>query len=146
MGSLISTIMANLFMESFETRALSTSTNSASVWKRYVDDIFVVQNLTHKNEFLEHINSVDPCIQLTVEEAWHGSMLFLDTLVMPQSDGTLATTEYRKPTHTDQYLQWDSNHTISTKHSVVITLSHRQRLYVPTSNYCNKKKITCKKS
>ena len=32
---------------------------------------------------------------------------------------------YRKPTHTDLYLQWDSNHTVSSKYSVVGSLHHR---------------------
>ena len=39
--------------------------------------------------------------------------------------GVLSTTVYRKPTHTDLYLQWDSNHTVSSKYSVVGTLHHR---------------------
>ena len=32
---------------------------------------------------------------------------------------------YRKPTHTDLYLQWDGNHTVSSKCSVVGSLHHR---------------------
>ena len=54
--------------------------------------------------------------------------LFLDTLVIPQLDGSLNTTVYRKPTNTDLYLQWDSHHTIATKYSVVNTLQHRVRV------------------
>ena len=34
---------------------------------------------------------------------------------------------YRKPTHTDQYLQWDSHHHLSAKFSVIHTLSHRAK-------------------
>ena len=56
-----------------------------------------------------------------------GSMPFLDTLVIPRSDGSFSTTVYRKPTHTDLYLQWDSHHTIAAKYSVVNTLHHRTR-------------------
>ena len=32
---------------------------------------------------------------------------------------------YRKPTHTNQYLQWDSHHHLSAKFIVIHTLSHR---------------------
>ena len=39
----------------------------------------------------------------------------------------LETTVYRKPTHTDQYLQWDSHHPMSSKYSVVGTLYHRAK-------------------
>ena len=54
-------------------------------------------------------------------------MPFLDTLVTPQSDGSLATTVYRKPTHTKQYLQWDSHHAIANKYSIISTLLHRAK-------------------
>ena len=63
-----------------------------SLWKRYVDDTFVIQE-QHKKEFFQHINSIDPNIKFTVETTKaDGSMPFLDTLVTPQSDGSLATT------------------------------------------------------
>ena len=49
----------------------------------------------------------------------------MDTIVKPEDDGSLSITVYRKPTHTDQYLQWDSHHHLSAKVSVIQTLSHR---------------------
>ena len=75
-----------------------------------------------------------------------GSMPFLDTLVTPCSDGSLSTRVYRKPTHTDLYLQWDSHHTIAAKYSVVRTLHHREKLYVQPSSYWMKKNIIYKRS
>ena len=51
----------------------------------------------------------------------------MDTLVTPCSDGSLSTKAYRKPTHTDLYLQLDSHHTIAAKYSVVSTLQHRAK-------------------
>ena len=54
-------------------------------------------------------------------------MPFLDILVMPNEDGSLSATVYRKPTHTDLYLHWDSHHTIPSKYSVTGTLYHRAK-------------------
>ena len=54
-------------------------------------------------------------------------MPFLDTLVIPQPDGSLMITVYKKPIHTYQYLQWDSHHAISAKYSVISTLYHRTK-------------------
>ena len=71
---------------------------------------------------------MDSNIQFTTEEpGTDGSLPFLDILITPDKDGRLETTVYRKPTHMDQYLQWDSHHTISSKYSVVGTLHHRGR-------------------
>ena len=99
-----------------------------SLWKRYVDDTFVIQEEQHKDEFFNHINSLDLNIKFTVETTKaDGSMPFLDTLVTPKSDGSLATTVYRKPTHTNQYLQWDSHHAIANKYSIISSLLHRAK-------------------
>ena len=125
MGSPISPIVANLYMENFETRAISTSPQPPLMWKRFVDDTCVIIKEAHKQEFLEHINSIDPHIQFTSEDSKdNGSMPFLDMLITPTEDGRLNTTVYRKPTHTDMYLKWDSHHPISSKYSVVGTLHH----------------------
>ena len=68
MGSPVSPVLANVYMEAFEDRALSTAVNPPRWWKRFVDDTFVILKKDHKEEFLQHINSVDPSIQFTTEE------------------------------------------------------------------------------
>ena len=123
MGSPVSPIVANLYMEYLEQKALSTA---PKFWCRYVDDTFVIHKEGNKQGFLQHINSVDPAIRFTVEDNKEdGSIPFLDTIVKPEVDGSLSITVYRKPTQTDQYLQWDSHHHLSAKFSVIQTLSHR---------------------
>ena len=109
-------IVANLYMENFEVRALSTSPNPPLMWKRFVDDTFVAMKKAHKEEFLTHLNSVDKNMQFTTEEPRpDGSLPFLDILITTDKDDRLDTTVYRKPTHTDQYMHWDSHHTISSQ-------------------------------
>ena len=128
MGSPMSPVLANLYMEAFEDRALSTAVNPPRWWKRFVDDTFVILKKDHKEEFLQHINSVDPSIQFTTEEQKEdGSIPFLYILVTPQEDGTLTSKVYSKPAHTDQYLQWDSHHNLACKYSVINTLTHRAK-------------------
>ena len=111
-----------------EQKALSTALHPPGSGAGYVDDTFVIHKEVDKQGFLQHINSVDPAIEFTVEDNKEdGSIPFLDSIVKPEADGTLFTTVYRKPTHTDQYLQWDSHHHLSAKFSVIHTLSHRAK-------------------
>ena len=81
-----------------------------------------------KASFLEHLSSIDKHIQSTGEESGKdGSISFLDILILLDEEGSLKTTVYRKPTHTDLYLQWDSNHTVSSKYNVVGPLHLRAK-------------------
>ena len=113
-------------MESFEVEAIRSAPHPPYLWKRFVDDAFTIIESSKKNEFLEHINSIDSHIQFTVEDQRSdGAMPFLDILITPRREGYFSTSGYRKPTHTDLYLQWDSHHTLTSKYSVIGTLQHR---------------------
>ena len=126
MGSPVSPIVANLYVVYLKQKALSTVPHPPRFWHRYVDDTFVIHKEANEQSLLQHINSVDPAIRFTLEDNKEdGSIPFLDTIVKPEVDGSLSITVYRKPTHTDQYLQWDSHHHLSAKLSVIQTLSHR---------------------
>ena len=126
MGSPISPIVANLYMENFEVEAIRSASHPPYLWKRFVDDTFTIIDSSHKSEFLEHIISIDEHIQFTCEDHREdGSMPFLDIFITPKEDGSLSTSVYRKPKHTDLYLQWDSHHTLTSKFSVIGTLHHR---------------------
>ena len=123
MGSPLSPIVAKLYMESFEVEAIRSAPHATYLWKRFVDDTFTILQSSQKNGFLEHINSIDQHIQFTAEDQRSdGAMPFLDILITPGKDGCLSTSVFRKPTHTDLYLQWDSYHTLTSKYSMIGTL------------------------
>ena len=139
MGSPISPIVANLFMEEFEVRAIQTANNPPKMWKRFVDDTCVILKSANKEEFFHHINHIDQRIQFTSEESKpDGSIPFLDCLVTPQADGSIVTAVYRKPTHTDMYLHWDSYHHLAAKYSVINTLRHRAKTVCTTKQLLEK--------
>ena len=113
-------------MELFDREALWFAL-TPQFWFRYVDATWAIQQRVHKQECLEHINSIDPAIKFTVEGTQgNGSIPFLDTLVTPEANNSQSFTVYHKPTHTDQYLQLDSHHNVSTKYSVIGTLTYLQ--------------------
>jgi hypothetical protein len=51
----------------------------------------------------------------------NGHLAFLDLNVHRTVEGELETDVYRKPTHTDKYLSYDSHHPVSHKRSVAKT-------------------------
>ena len=67
MGSPVSPIVANLYMEYLEQKALSTAP-PPRFWHRFLDDTFFIHKEVNKQDFLQQINNVDPAIKFTVED------------------------------------------------------------------------------
>lgn len=59
MGSPVSAVIANLYMESFEERALKICPPECAprVWKRYVDNTFIITARSSTNDLLTHMNA-----------------------------------------------------------------------------------------
>ena len=86
---------------------------------KIVDDTFAKIHEYFDNEFMGHLNSIDENIKFTTEPETEGKLPFLDSCATLNDDGSLDHTVYRKPTHTDQYLNFDSNHHLQHKRFVV---------------------------
>jgi len=78
MGSPVSIVVATIVMEDIESRAMKTSFCAPRLWKRYVDDAFVLTDHNHLTNFSDHINKVEPSIKFAMETATNGSVPFLD--------------------------------------------------------------------
>ena len=70
-------------------------------------------------------------------------LAFLDTAVLREPDGRLTTSVYRKPTHTDQYLAYDSHHPQSVKRGIVKCLYERAKRLVTKPSVISEEKNIC---
>ena len=89
-----------------------------------MDDTHTKLKKAYAEEFTDHLNSLDPDIKFTFEKQQNISLAFLDTLTVVKEDGSLQIRIYRKKTHTDQYLNFSSNHPLDHKLGVIRTLFH----------------------
>ena len=126
MGLPVSTVIANIYMEYFKSLAIPSSPTLIKWWFRYVDDVHSATRKNQVNKLQEHLNSIDPHIKFTIELPGTDGLPFLDTLTKP-IPSSIESTVYRKPTHTDRYLDYNSNHPISAKLSVIHSLIHRAK-------------------
>ena len=132
MGSPVSPIVANLFMEAFEATALTTTSSKPRFWARYVDDTLAIIKTSDIDKFTDHLNNLNPAIQFTRELEKNGTIAMLDTQIHKLPNGRLKFTIFRKATHTDHYLQFDSHQPLEHKLGVIRTLSHRAHNNITT--------------
>ncbi|XP_072025294.1 uncharacterized protein [Amphiura filiformis] len=134
MGSPVSPVVANLYLEFLEQQALASAPLDCrpTLWKRYVDDILEIVNKEQVDNLTDHLNQSDPTgnIKFTYEKEQEGTIPFLDTLIVRKADGSVKLLVYRKVTHTDQYLNFESHHPIHHKLGVVRTLLDRMNSIV----------------
>ena len=131
MGSPVSATVANLVMEYVEESAISTVPHVPRWWNRYMDDSHACLQKEYVQEFHDHLNSINHHIQFTKEVEQNNCLSFLDTVTTRVDTVTTRVSDriqadvYRKPTHTDKYLDFNSHHPLQQKRSVVNTLLDR---------------------
>ena len=83
MGSLLTPVLANLFMGHYEKEWLSNYDGVlSSYYTRYVDDIFSVFNSHDEaKRFFYYLNSKHPNVKFTVETEVSKVIPFLDVLI-----------------------------------------------------------------
>jgi hypothetical protein len=124
MGSPLSPIVAELFLQNMENEIIA-SDRSIYFWVRYVDDVYAILRRRSVNTVLNKINSYHQSIQFTMEEEQEGELPFLDVMIYEKPNRTFGHKLYKKPTHTNKYLHYESYHPQAHKLGVIDTLFTR---------------------
>ena len=123
MGSPLSPVISNLYMEYFETVIIKDIKPKNMIWMRYVDDIltFWDNSWGDFNEFFIRLNNLVPSIKFKVEWEKDNKIPFLDVLII-RDPNRYKFTVYRKPTFSISYIHYFSYHDISIKSSIASNL------------------------
>nr|VZI03821.1 unnamed protein product [Spirometra erinaceieuropaei] len=146
MGSPLSSLIAEAVLQRLE--ALAFDHYRPRLWVRYVDDTFVIINRDKIGEFTQHLNSIFPDIQFTMEEEKDCQLPFLDVLV--QSKGPMRdVVDYlhlQHPCHNPATKTADSpnsttgyNTTDASSTTTVVTIPSTSRVNsIPIGPHCDR--------
>ena len=118
MGTRLAPSYANLFMDYFERHHVYTYHTQPLLWKRYIDDIFMLwnQGIAELQNFIEHLNSCLPSIKFETHIS-ESEISFLDVKVK-LNNNAISTSLFTKETDTLSYLDYSSCHPVSCKKSI----------------------------
>ena len=115
MGTKLAPSYANLFMTKFEQIHVYTYHLQPTLWKRFIDDIFLIwpHDMDSLLKFVQHLNTVHPRIKFTSTIS-PSEIAFLD-LTIYIIDDKLCTRLYTKSTDRHMYLNFNSEHPMNLK-------------------------------
>ena len=136
MGTRVAPTYANIFMSDFEERHVYTYPKQPTLWRRFIDDIFLIweHGAESLKMFIHHLNNVHPTIKFTAECSVT-KVNFLDTWVI-NHDGSIVTDLYNKPTDSSNYLLYTSAHPMHCKRGIPFSQYLRiRRICSETSDF-----------
>ena len=139
MGSPVSSIVADIFMDDFDEKSITKETSvTPRLWKRFVDDILAVVRIDKSHKLLEHLHRQHPRVRFTIEKEGKGVLPFMDVCFSCDERGSLHREMFQKPTHTNRYIQFSSHHPESVKSGVIECLVDRAMIVSREKRYSSK--------
>ena len=110
MGSPLDPTLTNVFLSHYEKEWLDNCPSHFKpiVYRRYVDDIFVLfSSKEHLQPFVDYMNKQHRCIEFTSETEQNNIFSALD-INITHKNNQLKTPVYRKPTFNGIFTQYES--------------------------------------
>ena len=133
MGSPLVVELAEIRVADVENTALTTYKDPPNTYRHFFDDgIGDFRDKSHADGFLSYLNSLTDDLQYTIEYPSHdGSLPYMDILIHADK----STSVYRKPTHTNLYVRYNSCAPSSSKDSVIRSLTRRAHILCSPNTY-----------
>ena len=127
MGANMAPSFANLFLNMFETNALTNAPWQPHIWWRYIDDIFMIwtEGSDRLKIFVDYLNNIHPTIKFTSSHSLTIAP-FLEVMVSLHRS-IIETDLFTKPTDKQQHLLSSSCHPHHTKKALPFSLALRLR-------------------
>ena len=135
-GNRLAIEAANCFVFKLERKLFSILPGRPLLWIQYIDDVIAICDKTIISEDLLEINFKDlhPNITFTnVLSSLQEGAIFVDNFISTNNND-LSIGMYRKSTHSNRVLNFNSHHTMSTKLGVAIGQ------FIRVQQICNKTK------
>ena len=132
MGSPLGCLFANVFMGHLEKKIRGPIQSHCLLYRRYVDDSFVlIKDKKSALDLLHILNNAHPSLTFTCEFETNNFLPFLDVGVHKHSDGYFSTSVFRKPTFCGVYLNFNSFAPVNYKKGLV------RSLYIRACRICS---------
>ena len=147
MGGPASSIVAEIYMISIQTTAITTSDTPPRIWDRHVEDVFSILRRCNLEQFFQHINNLHPKTKFTMEKEENSTIPFLNALIQRNQNGTISVKQSTENPHiltsiwTSHLIIQPDQNKASSQHYLT-----KQKKSSPTIQNLNKSSNTSRKS
>lgn len=124
MGNCLSPICSDLVMQDLQDQCIKKLPFQLPFFKRYVDDIITSIPINQEQSILDIFNCYHPKLQFTLEKEINNSIAFLDVRLIRHNQ-LIETDWYHKPTFSERFLNYSSEHSLKQKINVINNLKIR---------------------
>ncbi len=124
MGNCLSPVCSDLVMQDLQDQCIKKLPFKLPFYKRYVDDIITSIPNNQEQVILDIFNSYHPRVQFTSEKENDNRIAFLDVLLI-RHEQSIETDWYHKPTFSERFLNFSSEHPFKQKINIINNLKYR---------------------